>query len=84
MMSLSEINSEQGTRERNRKILEAIANLLRGNQEPTPTEKILELLQEHDLPIPWNKPLNNISALLSYYPAFRAHGRRGWTYEGKI
>ena len=69
-------------RQQTRKILDAVACLLKGNKEPTPTAKILEELQNLDVSIPGDKAQNNLSAISSYSDDFKSHGRPGWTYIG--
>lgn len=79
----SETPPRTRTSEQTRKILNAVACLIRDNEEPTPTAAILEELDKSEIPVPGNHPQNNLAAMLSYHSSeFKAHGRQGWTYIG--
>ncbi len=47
--------------------------------EPVPTSEIYKDLGEQGITIPGEKPVNNLSAILSNSGLFTANGRRGWT-----
>lgn len=47
--------------------------------DPVRTITIYEHLKETGVAVPGSNPQNNLSAMLSAHPAFRSHGREGWT-----
>lgn len=66
---------------RTRAVQEAEAIIRDANGDPVPTSDILDKLQDHGIVVPGERPLNNLSAMLSNSGLFTANGRRGWTLK---
>lgn len=64
---------------RDRILSEAATLILASNGEPVPTSVIYERLVNTGINVPGEKPVNNLSAMLSNSGRFKAHKRRGWT-----
>ena len=45
---------------------------------PVRTSELLERLLARGIEVDGNKPLNNLSAILSYSKKYKSHGRSGW------
>lgn len=57
-----------------------VAKMLVSNRRgPVPTREIYDHLTAEGIFIGGEKPLNNLSAMLSYSNLFASHGRSGWT-----
>ncbi|WP_068462176.1 hypothetical protein [Hyphomicrobium sulfonivorans] len=65
--------------ERTQAILDMATAIIRGRNAPTPTANIFEELKRRGVHVHGQKPMNNLSAILSYSGLFEAHGRSGWT-----
>lgn len=60
-------------------ILATAAAIIRGRTDPTPTVDILKQIEVLGLEVHGKDPRNTLSAMLSYAPEFKSHGRSGWT-----
>ena len=69
---------------RSRAVQEAETIIRASNGDPVPTSDILEQLQEQGIAVPGERPLNNLSAMLSNSGLFAANGRRGWTLKQDV
>lgn len=52
---------------------------LEGRSIPTKTSEIWEIIEPLGAKIGGAEPKSNLSAMLHHAPAFRSHGRKGWT-----
>jgi hypothetical protein len=59
--------------------LEAARIYVANRSGPTPTAEILDHLVSIGIEVGGEKPVNNLSAMLSNSGLFQAHGRSGWT-----
>lgn len=62
--------------------LDAARMYLENRKGPVPTRVLFEHIEDLGIEIPGEKPLNNLSAMLSNSPDFESHGRAGWTRAG--
>ena len=69
---------------RSRAVQEAETIIRAANGDPVPTSDIFEELQGQGITIPGERPLNNLSAMLSNSGLFAANGRRGWTLKQDV
>lgn len=63
------------------KALENVRLFLLERSGPTTTREILDHLSSLGIPISGEKPLNNLSAMLSNSGQFHSEGRAGWTLD---
>ncbi|MEX2630086.1 MAG: hypothetical protein WD341_09125 [Tistlia sp.] len=68
-----------GAQDPRKSALDAAAEILQGRADPTPVSEIYNAITQRGVELPGTQPKNNLSALLSRSPRFRAHGRAGWT-----
>ena len=60
-------------------ILGVVREILVGRTEPTPTQAIMEVLDERGVRVGGSVPRNSVSSILSKSEDFISHGRSGWT-----
>lgn len=73
--------SGRGRSQRTQEIVEAAAAILKGRQEPTSSSVLLREIQARNVVVHGQRPLNNLSAILSYSGLFQSNGRAGWTLK---
>lgn len=77
--ALSLIGGRKPSPNRDRILSEAEALVRSSGSEPVPTSTIHDHLLSIGIVIAGDKPVNNLSAMISNSRRFKAHGRRGWT-----